>query len=493
MDEVRGYVFDLDGTLANTACLTSGRRTPALVLELSDAWSSMRELNFSHDVRRLPSRLIRHGYRVGIVTRSPLAYASTLLGILRIDYEFLLAANSYKSPAERLRAMARAFSLDPHNLCYVADREDEDAQAALDAGTKFRLAPWTCDPTWSYDKNHNQHRIQVLRGVPHDDATNDIATRPSGIRCLVARLRNGESLRRQDLDAVLAYFERSGVPGAKVAAAVLLGAGPQRECRWLQKHFFERLEPAARVCVIDRAPEIGRCDFPTPIMTQAESFDAQSLKQPRNSALRRMFPLVNVEVPGVKVPIHACVRYRGSAWGHRLWEPAKDWHGRYASGPEPRVSLIELPATVLGAHISERYPDAGVAAVPASPFSPDKPAQVSERLARRAAVAAGTTCLPYLSKRDGQINCEFLPDRPVVLIDDQTTTGQTLTAAIRALTEKGATIVGALTWSASNQMLSAGAEPYQDDIKSCWLADGFDALGLFSECWQHGERFPARG
>ena len=76
----KAVVFDLDGTLANTADLVDDdrRREPAHGLALSPPGEGTRKLRFDDHRERIPGDLAALGYRVAIVTASPTSPAPSI-------------------------------------------------------------------------------------------------------------------------------------------------------------------------------------------------------------------------------------------------------------------------------------------------------------------------------------------------------------------------------------------------------------------------------
>ncbi len=135
--KIRAVVFDLDGTLANTAELTNGRRVPYDVLSLSPPEGNAEHLKFGDSREQLPGKLATLGYRTAIVTASPSAYASTLLDLLLVDFERLLAGSVvYSSKAQKLKALAEYWEMQTSELIYIGDKL-EDEEAAVEAGAEF--------------------------------------------------------------------------------------------------------------------------------------------------------------------------------------------------------------------------------------------------------------------------------------------------------------------------------------------------------------------
>ena len=160
------FIFDLDGTLANTSELTSGRRTPYDVLSLVPPGGNTSRISFGQDVWNCQQTM--EGAGVFIITRSPMAYASTLTGLLDIDYHLGFASiqNGYGSGADahKLALKDTIYQLDPSylidnpmwefdggygspynveliDMVYIADT-DIDQQAAKEIGIPYYHADW---------------------------------------------------------------------------------------------------------------------------------------------------------------------------------------------------------------------------------------------------------------------------------------------------------------------------------------------------------------
>ena len=151
---IRAVVFDLDGTLANTAELKNGRREPYDVLKLSPPGASTVELRFGDGREWLPGYLASNGYRVGIVTNSPPAYASTLLDLLLVDFERLLAGSKiYESKAKKLVALSDDWGIATDAILYVGDLPEDQVAAKMSGcgflrSSKINLLKYPCFTTW---------------------------------------------------------------------------------------------------------------------------------------------------------------------------------------------------------------------------------------------------------------------------------------------------------------------------------------------------------
>ena len=147
---VRAVVFDLDGTLADTAGLvpSSGgvRRTPFDVLNLCPAGEPPAAVTISDQHRRLPGELIARGYRTAIITRSPGAYASTLRGLLQLDAERVMASGAASEAADKLRQLATGWGIPPDEIIYVGDTDDETVAVGGRRGFGARIQHHGDDP-----------------------------------------------------------------------------------------------------------------------------------------------------------------------------------------------------------------------------------------------------------------------------------------------------------------------------------------------------------
>jgi hypothetical protein len=139
MTRIRVVVFDLDGTLARTDTIIE-RRTPYEILRRAQTPEATVALSYGADVSALPGRLVARGYPVAVISRAPMPYASTLLGVLGIDY-CALWAGGRRTPAVKLREVALLYDVRDKELLYVGDQPDDEA-AACTVGCQFRQPPW---------------------------------------------------------------------------------------------------------------------------------------------------------------------------------------------------------------------------------------------------------------------------------------------------------------------------------------------------------------
>ena len=134
-------IFDLDGTLANTKSLNSGRREPWQIIDpgVNSSGHSLflKNWDFGNQVTETPARLIERGHVVIIATSSPLAYASTLLHILGIDYHDLFpSCGAGVAKSTTLTKICDAYKFERTDAAYVGDLP-VDADCAHAAGMGF--------------------------------------------------------------------------------------------------------------------------------------------------------------------------------------------------------------------------------------------------------------------------------------------------------------------------------------------------------------------
>ena len=493
----RAVVFDLDGTLADTADLVSGnrRREPAHVLALSPPGEGIRNLRFDDERERIPGDLAALGYRVAIVTASPPAYASTLADLLNIDFERLLAGGR-DSKAEKLCQLADFWGIDPIDMCYVGDRyqdpNSDDIDAADEAGCEFIPA----------------EDIAVLRHLPrittntsgHDTAARSAPDGPSGDRvpCPNPRCTNTASVTLARLgfrcpicrtnfraSPPLRPVRETGGTRQVVDAFIGLKNDPGRQDRReLQTRFLSGVPQKARDCVVDRDLNEGRFQFPPWLLSNSEIRLDSELRALAMEAAARLFPVLPPRGPiltnylGADVRVESLVPYRD---GHKaLMQKLKDFRNRRTgSGPEVHQSLGYFPALALAGHLrpfvdSQPEPEwpLVLVPVPCHDFSYAHPGQFSLRLAERVAKLIDIPLLPVLDHGTGLSDIRFKDDHALsnlgvglqehletadydgplaILLDDQYTAGRSMRAAMDSLEGRGWSVVKAMTWSQSMQ------------------------------------------
>ena len=478
---IRAVVFDLDGTLANTANLHDGRRVPYDVLRLAPPGGSTGRLQFGDDRELLPGLLVSEGYRVGVVTNSPLAYSSTLLDLLNVDFERLLAGNSngFKNKEEKLRSLAKYWDIQEEEILYVGDRED-DEQQAQDAGCEFLHADRILtlqnstiidriDTSINFDDLVNetfQDRSIHCLSCQSDQPRNVVLSPRSNGRCLDC---NGyfdrKNLRSPSFHGTWSDWNEKWfdlfVAEALPTKLAKLEAKPGTQDRLLlQYEILYNLPTKAMKCLIHFDINEGIFQFPPWLVTKSELRQNEELLSATLQAAGRLFPEHSD-------PRNGDSRYTvpyADIFGHDLYKRLKDFTNRGDKRrPEPCLSLGFLPALIMAGHIHidcwylsetewEYEPDmySCIFALPAHPLSNDFPAQFSLRLGHRISRFLGLQCIDIFKRGSGGSGIELSSHRPVIetmfgeepvkslgdvaifdayLIDDQYTWGNTMKQA----------------------------------------------------------------
>ena len=503
--EARAVVFDLDGTLADTASWVLGRRAPFHVLERCPVGEPPVEVTITDEHRRLPGELIARGYRTAIITRSPGAYASTLIGLLQLDAERVMASNAAPQAADKLRKLAIAWGIQTEEILYVGDTEDDQTQADS-ASTEFLLV----DP-----EDHDMPAVLLERLPGPDDRSTPvppagqiIPSGPSGMRCsecLVALAPiQGETPRvcwnracrvefggpqqaSFTMDDVIDTI-RSGAPLAlgqietletladhdlaAAAGVVALRQYPAQYRVRLQTLILRHLPAEARECVTTLDLTESRFGFDPRLLTLNEingEFRTESA-----AAAAKVFPPLRFQTrpvldhPELTFQLRAMWPYwnQNYKYGQDLWQAAKNWGRGMRSGPEVHQSLLSFVALVLAGNALSETDQPGFAIVPAPShtMSSQQPGQCSLRLGQRVAEILDCEFINVLEKRRrGRFACQHdLTGRTVVLVDDQITNGTTVNGCVKALVEAGAEVVRVLVWSSSHEI----TDPTNP---GCWL------------------------
>jgi len=493
---VRAVVFDLDGTLAKTAGLvpSSGgqRRVPFDVLNLCPAGDPPAAVTISDQHRRLPGELIARGYRTAIITRSPGAYASTLIGLLQLDAERVMASGAASDAADKLRQLATGWGIPPDEFIYVGDTDDDRRQAES-AGTQFcpagpdmpatllELLPGpvkTSAPAATVG--------QIIPGGPFDMRCSEckIALTPIGGEtprvCWnpACRVEFGEPQQTTfTMDDVIDTV-RSGAPLAPgqietletsanrdlatAAGVVALRQYPAQHRARLQALILRDLSTGARGCVTTLDLTEGRFGFDPRLVTLNE-INSESGTESAAAAARVFSPLRVNRLPVPNHPertfeLRAMWPYWRAPYGQHLWQAIKDWGHGMRSGSEVHQSLLSFIALVLAGNALSETDQPGFAIVPApsNTMSAQQPGQCSLRLGQRVAEILGCEFIDALEKRRGgriairRDPRHDLTGRTVILVDDQVTNGNTMNGCVMALAEAGAEVVRVLTWSSSH-------------------------------------------
>jgi hypothetical protein len=519
------FVFDLDGTLANTAASAGGFRTPAMLLrdcppDRPLAPSTATVLGFPDGRSRDPGVLIARGYRVAIVTDSPLPYASTLCALLDIDYERLLAGRlefpGEDSKRDKLLHLAEEWGLPVGEILYIGDLET-DRRAAHTAGTGFELASQAVSSHLEASSSIGSQGVSdVLDPArnppgPPPEAPQAASTlrcpwrscglvlipalvtrlgkcihcgRPvslpeggrapsgiSGLTELAATVGRGGSL-GDDVLSVLGWNERSAPECVAAISAALLSSEPGNPSRrYLQRLLFKSIDWSASKCLIDFNLDEARFQFLPQLVTRSELAEDESLRDEVARAAARVFRIRSpnhLYLEGTRYRSMSIWPYWAGQYGDSLWKKLKHWRS-FHSGPNVHQSLGHMVALAMAGHcrdLAKDHANPFIVPAPASEFTNARPGQFSERLGHWIAYYADLPCADILVKAPhGSIDVIGpLPRGTPILIDDQRTDGVTLSTSARALSVRGRPQGVAITWSFSHPRRRA-VEP------GCWFRE----------------------
>lgn len=428
------YVFDLDGTLADTAELTTGRRKAADLLlhdPLDDeldvsptGWAKVNKLGF--DVSAGPGLASAQGHQTAVITRAPQAYASTLAGLLGLERHLLWPSSAAADVPSKLTKLAQLHQLPLDRVIYVGDTA-EDRAAARSAGCQFI----------DVDSFEGPDEVD---GLPVDQINED------SIAAIVSHLRSNPVHRRLELQVRLARLVR-----------------PEHRYCLIRPRKSQAQTPGAFEEVIVHPR----------LFTKDERDDTYLL------FLRNLFPTYRTTRlrPGAGDAHYICGYVKLDQEGSpdadplgNLFRIIKQY--RATSGSEVEFGSLPLVAHVLAAHIASWFRGFDVLDaflvdhVAPNSFSAETPGRTSSWLARMVAdtisATLGTkwTAIASVLRAGGQLHPNPAFDttpRWSVLIDDQRTAGQSLARHIdrSPFPEWEAT----LTWSHSNPPTPTRPDP----------------------------------
>jgi hypothetical protein len=479
---IRAVVFDLDGTLADTSTLGNGRRMPAQVLhggvnnkgfDVSHRW-----WGWTRRVSDIPAILIERGYFVAVATRAPLAYASTLLHLIDVDYQILKSScGAGLAKSETLVKLCSEFGISPQEMIYCGDLP-EDRDIAAEAGVSFLDATDFRDHAAleKFPRLLNGRGDEVeIEGLPLESPSS--AGEHFLLFDYVSHLKVG-SLSQSDVKLLDGYLDRveSSMESSETRAAIsanLLLNFPSLPCRRnLQRELFLNVGPMDRDAILSSSDTI-RFGLNPRIITRRELRVDTPLRDEYLSALHRVWPSLQGDiVPG----LFAAACFDGDiAYFGKVLGGAKDYRkhgasdGRLRSGPEVLLERVDFVSDLIASRLDpqEKRP---LVPVPASAYSERQPGQFSIRVARRVADISQRKLLPILQRVDDDyvVNLESVSFRPwaVDLIEDQVTTGGTVTECREALDRAGIRVIGVYCYSANLRVLSNFARPKSVTIES---------------------------
>jgi hypothetical protein len=222
---IHAVVFELDGTLANTAHLDIDDHTPAKLLAAAPP-NSQGASPWVNGRSSTPGSFLAAGYRVAIITRSPRMYAWTLVWLLGVDFEVLIPGGfappgqpgqASSSPKHKLAYLARRWGLRPEQVLYIGDT-DEDRACAGHVGTRYERGAWLDGIAGRIPRRRNPIPSEVTRVRLSDGAGTTAQT--ALVDAAVERLRNGSAtdsdyqllIAREYHSALVTYGDAARLP-----------------------------------------------------------------------------------------------------------------------------------------------------------------------------------------------------------------------------------------------------------------------------------------
>jgi hypothetical protein len=445
--ELKVVVFDLDGTLADTANITllnQGVRSPYDVLSLTPPMDNQKRLLFDNSMIYKISYLIQCGIHVYLITRSPKPYASTLAYLLGVDFCGLIPSNSTLTTVEsKLAHISEITGAHKSEMLYIGDLED-DQEGARKFGCFFQYPTWTKENIEKTDLISPWFNLCYYRIIKEGGATGVAKTLES---------KYEERLRRHDL------------------------ISNSLEQEYSFNESFSLCDPNGRVLLNDifRVPsdsDLVMKPFVNPhIFTRFEYESDENLK----NKLLDLIVLAGLAPARIKPPhndgpdvlaeieLYASVGYWSEGFGSTLWGLIKNWSQSKGSGPKVHLHYMELVALGIAAGIYHQRLEnefAFLVPIPSTKISHEHPGQVSFRLSHR---ISQLTDIPLLNLMTKNEHGEFVPtmerypfSKSIYLIDDQITSGKNARKCVEVLHKMGASDIKIFTWSASKFELIPG-------------------------------------
>jgi len=441
-------VFDLDGTLLDSEKLVEGerRRTPYDLLRFTGDSDETTPLKKWKDVQKHLSYLIQCGIKVAVITESPKAYASTACFLLGIDFHILIPNSTdpaLNTKSKKLAFLSSGLKPEPQSskssaawnpgskVLYVGNTRDDES-AARELSIYYQDIHNFLNSKSSNLKRFLRHMSDVVEAESAGDSAE--SCRHSKHRS-TRRLHQSTSLQHLSLDRVKA---------GNAASFSEITANLPDEC--LAFYELEETKPYLK--------PILHPDF----VTRYEYEHSEPLLSRLFHALHVQFGSHSLDTSKVhkdlaNLEIFAHLSYRHSLLGQKLWLRIKDWKGA-SSGPEVSLLHLEFIAICMSASISIEANQAVIVPTPSSVFSQAKPGRISHRLAKRISNLTGHAYFEAIGRQDGKqlvLNPKGIPfESTVILIDDQLTTGGTISRAVNALLDGGVGEVQIRVWTASS-------------------------------------------
>ena len=424
--EIKILVLDLDGTLARTEHLHTGRRVPFDILKNSPPSFNSSPFLYRQEFKYEFGLLIEQGIPVIVITRSPQSYASTLLYLLVVDFtECYPNSEMLPNVCSKIDFIANAYEVLPEHILYIGDRV-EDRELAHSSGCQFEYPYWVSESTVQVGiAEDNSLYTELIDFHNQNIGLLETCNKTEELESLCMKAEKGELLlNRENLQLV---SHNSSYSGLQLFIQPLIS----------EISFSPAINPKL----------ISRWDY-------ENRFDLIDLLY---ELIRHLFKPMKL-IPGPNNPrkehlggieIRAFSTYAGTFLGEKLWAQCKDWKGK--SGQEVRLHLLEIVALVMSAFLT---PEAILIPAPASVLSPTQPGEVSRRLAARISQLRRTNLLDILHKTDSfEISIEpteFISSGKLYcLLDDQLTNGRTIELCLEKFPLEVQKNLSLIVWSYS--------------------------------------------
>jgi len=427
---IQVVVFDLDGTLADTAHITQKVRLPSHVLSLSRPGDSNSNLLMHMDLKRQVHWLIYSGIKIYVITRAPKSYASTLMYLLGIDFQFLIPSSKRFSTVEsKLHYIIESEAVTPNQVLYIGN-EDSDEISSRNVGTFYQ----NIEEVFGIPQNHRNH-LQNLVSLCETAEESDSKS--------ANKIEDTQNENLRVTNELLDLIEdRATNPGFN-PSNVLRALTPQIFCsNPLDDKFLasDVLKPFINPAFISRYEYDGDSSTREKLLRFIQQLGFTSkLINPPFKIPERLF--------NGDLLVYSHYKYDDvSTW----WAYIKDWKWP-DSGPNVALLHLEFIALTMAASLINIDSPLVIVPVPPSEFSESKPSETSLRLALRVGQLSDTPVFA-LFKKDSEDNIytEFPDtkfDRTVLLLDDQLTKGKSALKCLEILSAMGVRNVRLHTWT----------------------------------------------
>lgn len=420
---IRVLVLDLDGTLADTAEITTGTRLPAHVLSLSKPSEFNPSLLIHGDLKRQINCLIGSGLGVYVITRAPKSYASTLIFLLGIDFHALIPSTKrFPSIESKLEYIIETESVSPSEVLYVGN-EVSDESAAKTVGIYYQ----DIDEVYEMRDNYRTHLQDIIKLCESADISES-----KSAKIIAQRQQSNIS---KSIDIMERVENGSALSDTEYSQVFL--ANPLDD-KFLRNDILEPfINPSF----------ISRFEYDT---------DYEVRKRLFNFLINLGFTCKLIKTPFTipnyfdEVLVYSHYKYDDmSHW----WTTIKNW-SYPNSGPKPELLHLEFIALSMAAFLDKIDFPFVLVPVPSTEFSAQKPAETSLRLAHRVSQLSGAPIFDMFKKNsEGEISSKY-PNlkfqRSVFLLDDQLTKGDNAIQCLNILANKYVLDVRVHTWTSKH-------------------------------------------